>query len=130
MYIVLKLLDTIKFSFRRVNKIFVRASKTVHIREVLFVFPPRFILDFHFSIQVDLLQLTAISGVGLRTGGDQPNDSYIEVMMQYSDTDGNWKVKKNYREEILVCAKYTQKNVQKVQPKAFNIGFIYFMKHP
>ena len=52
-------------------------------------------------IKVDLLQLTAVSGVGLRTGGDQPNDSYIEVMMQYSDTDGNWKVNKNYREEIL-----------------------------
>jgi hypothetical protein len=52
---------------------------------------------------VDLLQLTPISGVGLRSGGDQPiNDSYIEVMMQYSDTEGSWMSKKDYRGEIMV----------------------------
>ncbi len=53
---------------------------------------------------MDLLQLTPISGVGLRTGGDQPNDSYVEVMMQYSDTEGSWKIKKDYRGEMMVCA--------------------------
>ena len=53
---------------------------------------------------MDLLQLTPISGVGLRTGGDQPNDSYVEVMMQYSDAEGSWKIKKDYRGEMMVCA--------------------------
>jgi hypothetical protein len=51
--------------------------------------------------------------VGLRTGGDHPNDSYVEVMMQYSDVDGNWKVKKNYRGEILVCVDISRRTTLK-----------------
>lgn len=54
------------------------------------------------DFQVDLLQLTPISGVGLRTGGDQPNDSYVEVMMQYSDAEESWSTLKDYRGEVKV----------------------------
>ena len=60
---------------------------------------------------MDLAQLTPISGVGLRTCGDQAQDSYTEVMMQYSDTeDGEWKIKRDYRGEIMVCAQASIKN--------------------
>ena len=55
-----------------------------------------------FCLKVDLLQLTAISGVGLRTGGDQPNDSYVEVMMRYSDKEGSWKTMRDYNGDIMV----------------------------
>jgi hypothetical protein len=34
-------------------------------------------------------------------------------MMQYSDVDGNWKVKKNYRGEILVCVDISRRTTLK-----------------
>ena len=58
---------------------------------------------------MDLAQLTPISGVGLITSGDSSYD-YTEVMMQYSDTEeGEWKIKRDYRGEIMVCVHNTGK---------------------
>lgn len=62
---------------------------------------------FVFLFKVDLGQLTPISGIGLRTDGD-PSYDYIEVMIQYSDTEeGEWKIKRDYRGDIMVCVHNT-----------------------
>ena len=60
---------------------------------------------FFVVLKFDLLQLTPISGVGLRVSGDQPSDSYTEVIVKYSDNQESWRTVNDYRGDIMVCCR-------------------------